>query len=192
MSSHGTGHGPPTVEHGREGSAPGRCPRIVVMGVEGAGKTTVGRLLARELGVPFLDADDLHSPAAIASMHAGHPLDDAQRMPWLRRVNGALREQPDGFVLACSALKRSYRDVLRDGVDDLTFAFLDVDLDVLVDRLRSRTGHFAGVDLLPSQLATLELGDDIVQTRVPPDATPEGAASSVLHALGLTPQSTSG
>ncbi len=173
------------------GTRRGRAPRIVVMGVEGAGKTTVGRLLARELGVPFLDADDLHSPAAIASMHAGHPLDDAQRMPWLRRVNVALRDQPDGFVLACSALRRSYRDVLRDGVEGLTFAFLDVDVNVLVDRLRTRTGHFAGVDLLPSQLATLELGDDVVQAPVAPDATAEEAASSVLDALGLTPPSTS-
>ena len=123
-------------------------------------------------------------------MRAGHPLDDAQRLPWLRRVNAALREQPDGVASACSALERSYRDVLRDGVDGLTFVFLDVDADVLADRLRSRTGHFAGADLLPSQLATLELGDDVLPVRVPSTATPEAVASSVLHALGLTPPST--
>jgi gluconokinase len=167
------------------GTAPRSGPRIVVMGVAGAGKTTVGSRLARALGLPFIDADDLHSPDAIASMSAGHPLDDEQRMPWLRRVNAALRAQPDGFVLACSALKRAYRDVLRDGVDGLTFVFLDVDVDNLVERLRSRTGHHVGVDLLPSQLATLELGDDVV--RIPANGTPEETVSEVLHALGPSP-----
>jgi gluconokinase len=153
------------------------------MGVAGAGKTTVGRLLAAQLGVPFLDADDLHSPAAIASMRAGRALDDEQRTPWLRRVNAALREQPDGFVVACSALKRSYRDVLRDGVGGLRFGYLDVDAGLLAQRLRARTGHYVGVDLLPSQLATRELSDDVV--RVPASATPEEVAAAVLHLLGL-------
>ena len=88
-------------------------------------------------GVPFLDADDFHSPTAIASMRAGHPLGDEQRLPWLRRVNAALRRQPDGVASACSALERSYRDVLRDGVDGLRFVFLDVDANVLAERLRS-------------------------------------------------------
>src|SRR5262245_50198485 len=128
MSNQDTRGGSP-VEDGRDAVGVGRGPRIVMMGVAGAGKTTVGRLLARELVVPCLDADDFHSPAAIASMHAGHPLDDEQRLPWLRRVNAALRRQPDGLVLACSALHRSYRDVLRDGVDGLSFVFLDVDAD---------------------------------------------------------------
>jgi gluconokinase len=173
------------------GTAPGRGPRIVVMGVAGAGKTTVGRLLAQELGLPFLDADDLHSPDAVASMRAGRPLDDAQRMPWLQRVNAALRDQPDGFVVACSALRRSYRTLLRDGVDGLTFVFLDVDVKVLAERVHARTGHFAHLDLLPSQLATLELGDDIVRVRVPADATLETVATSVLHALELSPPSAS-
>jgi carbohydrate kinase (thermoresistant glucokinase family) len=170
------------------GSLPGAGPRIVVMGVTGAGKTTVGRLLARELGVPFLDADEFHSPDAIASMRAGRPLDDKQRMPWLRRANAALREHSDGFVLACSALRQSYRDVLRAGVEGLTFVFLDVDVDVLVERVRARTGHYAGVDLLPSQLATLELSDDVV--RVPATGNPEDVAASVLRALGLAPPET--
>jgi gluconokinase len=167
-----------------------RSPRVAVMGVTGAGKTTVGRLLGRELEVPFLDADDFHSPVAIASMRAGHPLHDEQRLPWLWRVNAALRRQPRGVTLACSALERSYRDVLRDGVDGLRFVFLDVDANVLAERLRSRVGHFAGVELLPSQLATLELGDDVLPVPVPSTATPEAVASLVLHALGLTPPST--
>ncbi len=167
-----------------------RSPRIVVMGVTGAGKTTVGRLLARDLGVPFLDADDFHSPAAVTSMRAGRPLDGEQRLPWLRRVNAELRRQPDGVTLACSAIERSYRDALREGVDGLRFVFLDVDANVLAERLRSRVGHYAGVDLLPSQLATLELGDDVLAVPVPSTATPAAVASLVLHALGLTPPST--
>lgn len=157
------------------------APRIVVMGVAGSGKTTAGRILATRLGAPFVDADDLHSESAIASMHSGRPLDDAERAPWLRRVRDAVAEVGDGpVVLACSALKRSYRDVLRDGVPGLTFVDLDVDPATLAQRLAARTGHFAGADLLPSQLATLELGDDVV--RVPATGTPDEVADRVLRA----------
>ena len=191
MSDHDPRPGGSPVDDGRGAPAPGPLARVVVMGVTGAGKTTVGRVLGRDLEVPFLDADDFHSPTAIASMRAGDPLDGEQRRPWLRRVNAALRELTDGVVLACSALERSYRDVLREGVHGLRFVFLDVDASVLAARLRSRVGHFAGVDLLPSQLAALELSDDVLPVRVPSAATPEAVASSVLHALGITPPSTS-
>jgi carbohydrate kinase (thermoresistant glucokinase family) len=160
--------------------------RIVLMGVAGSGKTTVGRVLAARLGAPFVDADDLHSPEAIAAMHAGHPLDDAERAPWLVRVRAAVQAAlPNGgdgpLVLACSALKRSYRDVLRDGVPDLTFVDLDVDPDTLAHRLATRAGHFADADLLPSQLATLELGDDVV--RVPATGTVDEVVERVLRAV---------
>jgi len=156
------------------------------MGVAGSGKTTVGRIVADRLGAPFVDADDLHSPAAVAAMHAGHPLDDAERAPWLQRVHSAvaavLADGSDGpLVLACSALKRSYRDVLRDGVPGLTFVDLDVDPATLAHRLAARTGHFAGAELLPSQLATLELGDDVV--RVAATGTIDEVADRVLRAI---------
>jgi gluconokinase len=158
-------------------------PRIVLMGVAGSGKTTIGRLVAERLGAPFVDADDFHSAAAIATMHAGRPLDDAERVPWLERVRAAVHTVGDGpVVLACSALKRTYRDVLRDGVSGLTFVELDVDADTLAHRLAARTGHFAGADLLPSQLATLELGDDVV--RVDATGTPDEVADRVLRAAG--------
>jgi carbohydrate kinase (thermoresistant glucokinase family) len=157
--------------------------RIVLMGVAGSGKTTIGRLVAARLGAPFVDADDLHSRAAIAAMHAGQPLDDADRAPWLERVRAATAAIGDGsVVLACSALRRSYRDVLRDGVPDLTFVDLDVDPETLAHRLAARTGHFAGADLLPSQLATLELGDDIL--RVDATGSPDEVADRVLQAVG--------
>jgi carbohydrate kinase (thermoresistant glucokinase family) len=152
------------------------------MGVAGAGKTTIGRLVAAKLAAPFVDADDLHSPEAIAAMHAGRPLDDAERQPWLERVRAAVVGVGDGpVVLACSALKRSYRDLLRDGVHGLTFVDLDVDAATLARRLETRAGHFAGPALLPSQLATLELGDDVL--RVPATGTPDEVAELVLQAV---------
>ena len=129
------------------------------MGVSGCGKTTVGRVLAERLGWPYVDGDDLHPPANVAKMAAGHPLNDEDRWPWLH----AIRRQLDTWgsagvdgVLACSALRRAYRDVLRDGPGEVRFAFLDVDPAVLADRLAHRSGHFMPSALLASQLATLE------------------------------------
>jgi gluconokinase len=156
----------------------------VVMGVAGSGKTTVGRLLAARLGVPFVDADDYHSASAVARMHAGRPLDDTMRELWLARVNDALRGLSGGFVLACSALKRVYRDTLRAANDGLVFVDLDVSVDVLRARLVARRGHFAGAELLSSQLATLELGDDIVT--VAADGPPEIVVAHVLEAVAPT------
>jgi gluconokinase len=161
--------------------------RIVLIGVTGSGKTTVGRLLATRLGAPFLEADDFHSPAAMAAMHAGRPLDDADRAPWLERVRAALRDVGDGpVVLACSALKRAYREVLRDGVAGLTFVDLDVEPETLARRVDTRTGHIAGIELLPSQLDTLELGVDVV--RVDGSGTPDEVADRVLRAANVAGQ----
>jgi gluconokinase len=139
-----------------------RPPVVVVMGVEGVGKSTVGRRLADELGVEFVDADDEHSPAAKARMAAGIPLDDQDRAPWLDRLDAILRRHAaTGLVLACSALKHDYRLRLTRGVADVVFVALVAPRDVLMDRIADRRGHFAGTDLLDSQLATLELDDDV-------------------------------
>ena len=113
-------------------------PTVVVMGVSGSGKSTVGLLLAHQLGVPFADADDFHSEQAKAKMAAGHPLDDADRAPWLRRLADWLAEHPDGAVLACSALKRRYRDVLRTGAPKLCLLHLAGDPAVVTERVGHR------------------------------------------------------
>lgn len=127
---------------------------VVVMGVSGTGKSTVGRALAAELGLPFVEGDDLHPPANVAKMAAGIPLDDADRAPWLDRVAAELAARP--CVVACSALKRAYRDRLRAAAPDLALVFLDGDPATLAERVGARSAHFMPVSLLDSQLATLE------------------------------------
>jgi gluconokinase len=135
---------------------------LVVTGVAGSGKTTVGRAAAAMLGWHFRDADDLHDAAAVARIRAGLPLNDERRGPWLRRVRAAIDEaiatnQPT--VIACSALKESYRRVLAEGVGRVRFVFLSADAALLERRLTDREGHFAGPGLLASQLSALEPPD---------------------------------
>ena len=134
---------------------------VVVMGVAGAGKTTLGRALADGLDVPYVDADDLHPATNITKMASGRPLGDHDRWPWLARVRDWLACRPDGGVVSCSALKRSYRDFLRDDVRGLFFAHLDADPTLIAHRLAERAGHFMPQGLLASQFAALEpLADD--------------------------------
>lgn len=132
----------------------------VVMGVSGCGKTSVGALLASELGRPFLADDDLHAPAAVAKMAAGIPLDDEDRRPWLDRIGARLADD-ERIVVACSALKRSYRDRLRSAAPELNFVHLTGTPVLLRRRTMTRTGHFMPPSLLESQLAALDpLGAD--------------------------------
>ena len=127
------------------------------MGVSGCGKTTIGDLVARELGVRFLDADSLHPVANVAKMAAGTPLTDDDRWPWLAVVGSELAAAgPHGLVLACSALRRSYRDAIRAQAPDTVFLHLHGSKEVLGSRLEGRSGHFMPAALLDSQLATLE------------------------------------
>jgi gluconokinase len=159
-----------------------RRPLVVVMGVSGSGKSTVGRRLATELGVPFVDGDDEHTPAAKARMAQGIPLDDAWRAPWLDRLDAILRAHADGgLVLACSALTRAYRRRLARGVPGVAFIALVAPREVLAERLAARHGHFAGPALLDSQLATLELGDDVITV----DATEPVATIAATAALAV-------
>jgi gluconokinase len=128
------------------------------MGVAGSGKTSVGELLAKKLGVPFLEGDDFHPAANVAKMAAGVPLDDADRGPWLDAVGAAINQAPaPRLVVACSALKRSYRERLAEAAErPLVFVLLDASRETLARRLATRRGHFMPTSLLDSQLATLE------------------------------------
>ena len=133
---------------------------VVVAGVSGSGKTTVGSLLADRLGWPFTDADALHPAANIAKMQAGHPLSDADRRPWLATVGArmdAYAASGQSAVLACSALKHSYREELLAGRPEARMVFLHATRAVLEARLRARHGHFFSAKLLDSQFADLEL-----------------------------------
>lgn len=132
---------------------------IVVMGVSGCGKSSVAAELAGRLALPWIDADELHSADAVARMRAGIALDDADRWPWLDRVGTQLADRtawPRGLIVACSALRRVYRDRLRSAVPGLRFLFLDGAPTLIRDRLAARTGHYMPAGLLDSQLRTLE------------------------------------
>ena len=163
---------------------PATPPLIVVMGVSGSGKTTIGRLLAARLGVPFEDADSLHSAANVAKMAAGHPLTDADRRPWLASVGQALAGARDtGMVMACSALKRAYRDTIRADAPRARFLELDGSRALLESRVGHRRGHFMPASLLDSQLATLEpLAADEPGERLELDShsTPESIVDTAL------------
>jgi gluconokinase len=129
---------------------------IVVMGVSGSGKSTVGAALAQRLRVPFADADDFHPPANIAKMTAGQALDDDDRYPWLEAIGEWLAQHGAGGVMSCSALKRKYRDQLRRHCPDVTFVHLSGTPEVIGKRQASRPGHFMPASLLASQFETLE------------------------------------
>ena len=135
-------------------------PRILVFtGVAGCGKTTLGRLVAGHLGRPFYEGDDFHDPVSVAKMRRGEPLDDADRLPWLRRIRDRIESSlagETGAVFACSALKRAYREILRRPGEPILFVYLAVSPELAAKRLASRKAHFAGPSLAQSQFAALE------------------------------------
>jgi len=153
---------------------------VVVMGVSGAGKTTIGQALATALGWPFVEGDDFHPQANVDKMARGEPLDDDDRAPWLAALAAKMRTLDDG-VVACSALRQSYRDVLRVR-DDVRFVLLDVPRAELERRLQLRRGHFMPSSLLDSQLATLEHPSDalVVDGNQPPDAQVAAIRAALL------------
>jgi gluconokinase len=162
---------------------------LIVAGVSGSGKTTVGALLAGRLRWGFADADTFHSEANVAKMHAGIPLTDADREPWLRAVTGWMDERiaaGQSGVVTCSALKRVYRAQLLDGRAAATMVFLLVNRDLLTQRLRSRPGHFFPEKLLDSQLAALEppAPDEGVRTVIA-ESDPNTTADKIDALLGL-------
>lgn len=154
---------------------------VVVLGVAGCGKTTVGKLLAARLGCEFLDGDDYHPPQNVAKMAAGTPLADEDRWPWLERLNALLRERPSA-VLACSALKQGYRDRLARGIEHCEFVFLHGELDLIRSRLEQRRHRYMPASLLASQFAALEPPAGAIAVDVA--APPERCVEAILAALG--------
>ncbi len=155
------------------------------MGVSGSGKSTVGELLARRLEVDYADADDFHSESNKAKLHEGIPLTDADRLPWLHAIRDWLAER-DSAVVTCSALKRRYRDVLRQGAPDCVFLYCEGSPQLIAQRIAHRPHHFMPASLLQSQLAELEppqadepaVAEDV---RRPPDAIVERFVAEVVR-----------
>ncbi|HUF18176.1 MAG TPA: gluconokinase [Thermoanaerobaculia bacterium] len=159
---------------------------IVIMGVSGAGKSTVGAELARSLGWQFFDADDFHSPENIRKMRTANPLSDEDRLPWLealRALVSRLSSRGENAVLACSALRNAFRHQLETAGDDVRFVYLSAPVDVLDERLRNREGHFMPAGLLASQIAALEPPDDalLADASLPPSEL----AAAIRLAYGL-------
>lgn len=162
------------------------APLICVMGVSASGKSTVGIALAETLAVPFVDADSLHSDDNRKKMNAGTPLTDDDRRPWLDTVGARFSASADtGLIMACSALRRVYRDRIRAAAPGVIFVHLHGSLELLVSRAEARTDHFMPSSLLESQLDTLEdLDDDEAGFEVTVDRAPELLVAEIVERLG--------
>lgn len=158
---------------------------VLVMGVSGAGKSTVGPLIAQRLGVRFDDADSFHPPANVAKMSRGAPLDDTDRGPWLDAIGAHLAAHEGiGCVVTCSALKRAYRDRLRAAAPGLRLVFLQGDLALIAARQAARQGHFMPASLIASQFATLEPpAPEEAAIMLDVAATPDALAEAAITAL---------
>ena len=157
---------------------------LVIMGVSGTGKSTIGLMLSEKLGIPFFDGDDFHPEANVQKMTAGKPLNDEDRLGWLIRLNQlALEHKSNGAVIACSALKQSYRDILQQNMGaQLAFVYLEGSFELIKSRLENRKGHFMGTTLLQSQFDTLEPPIDAVTVSIA--LKPEEITHQVIQQLG--------
>lgn len=172
------------------GAQPSAPPDIVVvMGVSGSGKSTVARAVAAATGRDFAEGDNFHSAANVAKMHSGDPLTDADRWPWLEAIGdwiGAQVARGESGVVTCSALRRAYRDLLRQGRPAVRFLHVSAPAQTIEGRMQHRSGHYLPPSLLPSQLATLEpLGPDEPGVEVTNQGTPDEVLHRSLEALGL-------
>ncbi|MBI3528020.1 MAG: gluconokinase [Betaproteobacteria bacterium] len=161
---------------------------VILMGVSGAGKTTIGRILSGKLGWPLFDADEFHSAASIEKMRNGIPLEDADRWPWLDRMNAMLRERDargESVLLACSALKQAYRDRLSKGTAEIRWIYLRGEFELIRKRMEARKGHYMKAGLLESQFAALEEPRDALSVDI--DDSPNSIADSILRRLQESP-----
>lgn len=162
--------------------------RLVIMGVAGCGKSTVGAALSEQLHIPYRDGDDLHSTEAVEKMRAGIPLTDHDRWPWLDRIAAALRNEAP-LLIGCSALRRVYRDRIRAGAGgEVTFVHLAGDRDLIASRMAARSGHYMPLSLLDSQFATLERPGPDEAIEVTIDQPMNAIVGEVLSNLGGSPQ----
>ncbi len=160
--------------------------RLIVMGVSGCGKSTLATALGQRLGLDMVDGDDLHLPESVAKMRSGIALEDADRWPWLDRIGAYLAQaHPHGRVVACSALKRVYRDRIRAQAGDVCFVFLDGDFELIDQRMRQRVGHYMQPGLLLSQFRTLEIpqADETDVIRLPITEPVQDMVAQALQAL---------
>ncbi len=154
------------------------------MGVAGAGKTTIGQLLAQRLGWPFHDADDFHPPANVAKMRAGIPLTDEDRVPWLAQLNELAKSANNAghrLIIGCSALKARYREQLAAGVEGMRFVYLQGSQDLIARRMAARRGHFMPPGLLDSQFAALEEPTDAIVVSI--EQAPEAIVEEIVRAM---------
>ncbi len=167
-------------------SAGKRKTAVVVMGVAGCGKSTVGQILSRRLGWSFAEADDFHSAANVAKMASGTPLTDEDRRPWLESIRAWIDATAGDSVVTCSALRRSYRDILRGAQANVRFLHLSGTEEGIGARMAARADHFMPTSLLESQLATLEpLAADEDGVVIEVTGTPDEIATSAIKSLGL-------
>ncbi len=159
---------------------------VIIMGVSGSGKSTIGEKIAEATGGEFFDGDDFHPEANVKKMHAGIPLDDADRLPWLKRLRQLIEEQeakPTPTFIACSALKRSYRTLLDPNDPKVVFVYLQGSFSLISERLHARHGHFMPESLLRSQFDALEIPDECVSVDI--DQEPDAIVADLRQKLGL-------
>lgn len=163
---------------------------VVVMGVSGSGKTTVGRLLAQRLGWVYYEGDEFHSAENIEKMSKGISLDDDDRGPWLARLKEAIDKCADsgsGAVIACSALRREYRRTLGAGVADIRFVYLKGDFEIIGERMKSRDSHYMKANMLESQFSSLEEPDDAIEIDI--RSSPRDIVARIESQLALVRKS---
>ena len=156
---------------------------FIIMGVSGTGKSTIGKLLAQTLAIPFFDGDDFHSQANIDKMASGQPLNDEDRYGWLSALNQlSIEHQEQGAVIACSALKSSYREILNQNMDNaLQFIYLEGSFELVKSRMEKRKSHFMPVELLKSQFETLEPPENAIIVSI--EHSPQALILQIMNKL---------